>query len=78
MELAGERITETPVTSDLDRAQLLEVARDRRLGDREAERGEAFGQFLLAGERFAADQVGERAVALVSGVGHRMNMHQLA
>ena len=63
--MVGERIAETAVAPHLNRAQLLEVARDRRLGDRETLRGEPLGQILLIGEGLATDQLGDGPVPLL-------------
>ena len=40
--------------------------------------GEAFGEIVLAGETLRTDQFRDCPKALVSWVGHYMNMHQLA
>ena len=59
-ELVGQGIASAPPRFDLDRADLVEVARHRRLGDREADRPEPRRDLLLAAERLGADQVGDR------------------
>ena len=66
-ELVGQRIGKGAAALHLDRAQLLEVARDGRLGDGEAERLEPRGRLLLAGQRAGADQLGERCAGAGRG-----------
>src|SRR5688572_18023710 len=77
-DLVGQCVAEHAAALDLDRAQLVEIARHGRLVDLEAARGEPGGHLLLAGERLAADDVGERLLAPGAGVGHCRNIHAKA
>ena len=76
--LVGERVHCSPIPPHLDRAQLVEVARHGRLGDRQTETAEALTHLLLTRQRLPAKQLGKGAVAVGSTVRHMNVMHTLA
>lgn len=77
-DVIAKGVTQMAVAADLDRADLLEVARNGGLGHGITERGKSFGKFFLACKRGAADEIGNRSLSSFLEIGHRMVMHGLA
>ena len=69
-ELLGKDIAQHAALLHLHRAQRHQIARHRRLGRCMAHRPQPLGQFLLAGMRLRADQLGQRSQSSGPGVGH--------
>ena len=64
----GERVGRlAPRQADLDRAEVIEVARHRRLGGLDALLGQQRHQLRLAGHRLGLEQLGDAVLALVLG-----------
>ena len=68
-DLIGQGVGQDAAALHLDRAKLLEIARDRRLGDGESLLTKSLGRLLLAGESLGAHQIGKRAQAAGTGIG---------
>ena len=59
-QLFRKRVADLAVAADLERPKLLQIARNGRLGDFEAEAAQMQRKFFLARQRLASDQVRHR------------------